>query len=149
MLKLIAKLLDSRLVLGLTIALVAAGTAQGSEVQAVRLGVHADHTRLVLDLSAPTQFTVTDKSANSLVIIKLADAAAAPKLQAALAGQGLVQAIDLEPRGNALEIRVALAPGARLQRYDTLSAAGPSPARVFMDIVQQDAAASVVPAYCR
>ncbi len=54
MLKLIAKLLDSRLVLGLAIAMMAAGSAQGSEVRAVRLGVHADHTRLVLDLSAPT-----------------------------------------------------------------------------------------------
>ncbi len=144
MLKLIAKLLDSRLVLGLAIALMAVGSAQGSEVRAVRLGVHADHTRLVLDLSAPTQFTVTDKSANSLVIIELADAAAAPKLQAALAGQGLVQAIDLEPRGKALVIRVALAPGAHLQRYDTLVAAGSSPARVFMDIVQQEGAAPVV-----
>lgn len=141
MLKLIAKLLDSRLVLGLAIALMAAGSAQGSEVRAVRLGVHADHTRLVLDLSAPAQFSVTDNSANSLVIIKLADAAAAPKLQSALAGQGLVQAIDLEPRGKALEIRVALAPGARLQKYDTLIAAGSSPARVFMDIVQQEGAA--------
>ena len=111
MLKLIAKLLDSRLVLGLAIALMAAGTAQGSEVRAVRLGVHADHTRLVLDLSAPTQFTVTDKSADSLVIVKLADAALAPKLQAALAGQGLVRAIDLEPHGKALEIRVTLGAG--------------------------------------
>ncbi|HEX6092848.1 MAG TPA: N-acetylmuramoyl-L-alanine amidase [Dongiaceae bacterium] len=122
----------------------AVGSAQGSEVRAVRLGVHADHTRLVLDLSAPTQFTVTDESANSLVIIQLADSAAAPKLQAALAGQGLVQAIDLEPRGKALEIRVALSPGARLQRYDTLVAAGSSPARVFMDIVQREGAAPVV-----
>jgi hypothetical protein len=145
MLKLIAKLLDSRLVLGLAIALMAAGTAQGSEVRAVRLGVHADHTRLVLDLSAPTQFTMTDKSADSLVIVKLADAALAPKLQAALAGQGLVRAIDLVPQGKALEIRVTLAPGAGLQRYDTLAAAGSSPARVFMDIVQKDAAASAAP----
>lgn len=145
MLMLLSKLLDSRLVLGLAIALLAAGTAQGSEVRAVRLGVHADHTRLVLDLSAPTRFTVTDKSANSLVIINLADAATAPKLQSALAGQGLVQAIDLEPHGQALEIRVTLAPGAGLQRYDTLAAAGSSPARVFIDIVQQDAAASASP----
>lgn len=123
--------------------MMAAGTAQGSEVRAVRLGVHADHTRLVLDLSAPTQVTVTDKSANSLVIIKLADAAAAPRLQAALAGQGLVQAIDLQAHGKALEIRVALAPGASLKRYDTLAAAGASPARVFVDIVQQVNAAPV------
>jgi N-acetylmuramoyl-L-alanine amidase len=125
----------------LAIALMAVGSAQGSEVRAVRLGVHADHTRLVLDLSAPTQFTVTDKSDNSLVIIQLADSAAAPKLQAALAGQGLVHAIDLVPRGKALEIRVALAPGARLQKFDTLFAAGSSPARVFMDIVRPDGAA--------
>ncbi len=83
---------------------------------------------------------MTDKSANSLVIITLADAAAAPKLQSALAGQGLVHAIDLQPRGKALEIRVALAPGARMQKYDTLVAAGSSPARVFMDIVQQEGA---------
>ncbi len=144
MLKLIAKLLDSRLVLGLAIVLMAAGSAQGSEVRAVRLGVHADHTRVVLDLSAPTQFAVSDKSASSLVIITLADEAAAPKLQTALAGQGLVQAIDLEPRGKALEVRVTLAPGAGLQRYDTLAAAGSSPARVFMDIVQRDAAAPAV-----
>jgi N-acetylmuramoyl-L-alanine amidase len=127
----------------LAIALLAAGAAQGSEVRAVRLGVHADHTRLVLDLSAPTLFTVTDKSADSLVIIKLADAAAAPKLQAALAGQGLVQAIDLEPRGKALEVRVTLVPGSGLQRYDTLAAAGSSPARVFMDIVRQDAGPAI------
>ena len=55
----------------------------------------------------------------------------------------MVQAIDLEPRGKALEVRVTLAPGASLQRYDTLAAAGSSPARVFMDIVQQDAAPTV------
>jgi N-acetylmuramoyl-L-alanine amidase len=143
MLKLIAKLLDSRLVLGLAFALVAAGTAQGSEVRAVRLGVHADHTRLVLDLSAPTKFSVTEGSANNLVVIELADAVAASKLQAALAGQGLIQAIDLEPRGKALEVRVTLAPGAGLQRFDTLAAAGSSPARLFIDIVRQEAASTV------
>lgn len=143
MLKLIAKLLDSRLVLGLAVVLVAAGTAQGSEVRAVRLGVHADHTRLVLDLSAPTEFSVTEASGNNVVIIEFADAVAASKLQAALAGQGLIHAIDLESRGKALEVRVTLVPGAGLQRFDTLAAAGSSPARLFMDIVRQEAAPTV------
>jgi N-acetylmuramoyl-L-alanine amidase len=120
---------------------------QGSEVKAVRLGVQADHTRLVVDLSAPTQFAVTDRSADGVVIIKLADAKLAPKLQSALAGQGLIRDIDLKPDGKAMEIRVTLTPGTRLQRYDSLAAAGPVPLRVFMDVVPAPSTAgSPVPA---
>ena len=134
MLKLLAKLLDSRLVLALGILLVGAGTAAGSDVRSVRLGVHPDHTRLVLDLSSLTRFTVDDRQPN-LVVIELADSAPVRGLAHAFAGQGLVSSISLKPRGEALTVMVSLAPGSRLQKYDSLAAAGSSPARVFVDIV--------------
>jgi N-acetylmuramoyl-L-alanine amidase len=143
MLKLIAKLLDSRLVLGLALVFAVAAPGHASEVKAVRLGVHDDHTRLVVDLSAATRFTVADRSADGLVIIDLADAKLAPKLQNALVGQGLIRNIDLKPHGKAMEIRVTLTPGARLQRYDSLAAAGSVPLRVFMDVVPPQAAANL------
>jgi N-acetylmuramoyl-L-alanine amidase len=134
MLKLIAKLLDSRLVLAFGVLLIWAGQAAASDVRSVRLGVHPDHTRLVLDLSSLTQFTVDGQQAN-LVVIELADSAAAKGLANAFAGQGLVRSIALKPQGKSLAVLVSLAPGARLQRYDSLAAAGSAPARVFVDIV--------------
>ena len=76
MLKLLAKLLDSRLVVALAVLLIGAGQAAASDVRSVRLGVHPDHTRVVLDLSSLTRFTVDDGQPN-LVAIELTDAAAA------------------------------------------------------------------------
>lgn len=142
MLKLIAKLLDSRLVLTLALLLFGVGAAAGSDVQALRLGVHADHTRLVVDLSTPTQFKIADQPGGNLVVIELANAGAARNLPRALAGQGLVRSVALEPRGKALAIVVSLAPGARLQKYDSLAAAGPVPPRIFIDIVGNAVAAA-------
>src|SRR5262245_42313839 len=145
MVKLLAKLLDSRVVLGLVLTVLGASAAQAAEVKAVRLGVHDDHTRLVLDLSAAIKFTVSEQS-DGLVVIKLDGATPAPTLQPALAGQGLIRTINLEPHGKTLEIKIALVPGTRLQRYDALEATGPVPARVFLDVVQQTAATSPAPA---
>jgi len=133
MLKLIAKLLDSRLVLAFGLLLIGAGTAAGSDVQSLRLGVHPDRTRLVVDLSSPTQFKIADQPAGNLVVIELANASVAPNLPRALAGQGLVLSVALEPRGKALAILVSLTPGSRLQGYDFLEAAGSVPPRVFID----------------
>jgi N-acetylmuramoyl-L-alanine amidase len=143
MLKLLAKLLDSRPVLGLAVAILTVGLAQAAEVKSVRLGVHPDHTRLVLDLSAPSRFTVAEQSGGSVVVIKLADAVAAAEVQSALAGQGLIHTIDLKAQGKALDIIVALVPGAKLQKYDSLAASGAVPARVFMDVVPRQTAAAI------
>jgi N-acetylmuramoyl-L-alanine amidase len=141
MLKLIAKLLDSRLVLALGGLLILAGQALASDVRSVRLGVHADHTRLVLDLSSLTRFTVDDRTPN-LVVIELTDSVAAKGVANAFAGQGLIRSIALKPQGKALAVLVSLAPGSQLQRYDSLEAAGSAPARVFVDIVGAPPAAT-------
>jgi N-acetylmuramoyl-L-alanine amidase len=145
MLKLIAKLLDSRLVLTLGVLLVAAGQATASDVRSVRLGVHADHTRLVLDLSSLTPFTVEARQPN-LVVIELVDSAPARGLAKAFAGQGLVSSIALKPQGKSLAVMISLAPGSRLQKYDSLAAAGSAPARVFVDIVGAAAPVAAEPA---
>lgn len=142
MLKLIAKLLDSRLVLALSLLLVGAGTAAAAEVQALRLGVHADHTRLVVDLSTLTPFKIAEQPGGNLVVIELANVGAARNLPRALAGQGMVRSVVLEPRGKALAIVVSLAPGSRLQKYDSLAAAGSVPPRIFIDIVGSTVAAA-------
>jgi N-acetylmuramoyl-L-alanine amidase len=132
MLKQLRKLLDSAAVFGLVFVLLSAAGASAAELQAVRMGVHADHTRLVLDLSAAAPFTVAADSGGGVVVIELANSAAA--LAALPPGQGLVQSLALERRGSNLAVLVRIAPGTQLARSAALVGSGTTPPRIFVDI---------------
>jgi N-acetylmuramoyl-L-alanine amidase len=146
MLKLVAKLLDSRLVLASMLLLVLNGPAAASDVKSLRLGVHPDHTRLVVDLSTPTEFRIDEDKGGNVIVIELAQASAGRDLPRALAGQGLVRSVALEPRGKGLAILVSLAAGSKVGDYNFLASSGSAPPRVFVDFVSTAPAPSVPPA---
>src|SRR5262245_10518098 len=146
MLRLVAKLLDSRLLLASALLLFFSFPAAASDVKALRLGVHPDHTRLVVDLSTPTQFRIDEDKGGNVIVIELANAAAGRDLPKAVAGQGLVRSVALEPRGKGLAILVSLAGGSKVGDYNFLASSGSAPPRVFVDFVSNAPAPSVPPA---
>ncbi len=106
--------------------LVVAGPAVAASLEAVRVGAHPDHTRLVIDTSISLAPEITRPEPTTLIL----ELAAAPAADLATAGEGLVERLGVTAtaRGSRLEVRLtaparvkgafALAPGdGRWHRY--------------------------------
>jgi N-acetylmuramoyl-L-alanine amidase len=122
------------------------GAAQaGSEVVGVRLGVHEESTRIVLDLTAAPTYEISNPEPTRL-IIDLAGVdwrlpAAGPP-----AGRGLIKAIHIDPgfEGHSQMILELVAP-VRVLAHDVLAAAGSTPTRLFIDLGKGPATAPTAP----
>src|SRR5215470_17411523 len=91
-------LLVFRFLLAALLALVAPAVASAAaDVVDIRLGVHPDHTRVVLDLSAPAKYHVEPQVDSRQVVIALEDAGFHLGGGDPPAGRGLIKAIHLEP----------------------------------------------------
>ncbi len=72
-----------------------------ADVVNIRLGVHSDHTRVVLDLSAPAAYRVEPRTDPLRVVIALEDAGFRLTGGAPPAGHGLIKEIRIEPAAGA------------------------------------------------
>ena len=68
-----------------------------ADVVNIRLGVHPDRTRVVLDLSAPAAYRVEPQTDPLRVVIALEDAGFRLTSGEPPAGDGLIKAIHIEP----------------------------------------------------
>src|SRR5215470_8015026 len=68
-----------------------------ADVTNIRLGVHPDHTRVVLDLSASAKYRVETQTDPRQVILVLEDGGFRLAGGEPPAGRGLIRAIRLEP----------------------------------------------------
>lgn len=106
----------------------------GSEVNNIRLGVHSDHTRIVLDLSGPARFRVEPQERPDRIVIALEGAEFNLASGATPAG-GLVKAVRVDDRPNGdCALIVELAQPAHVGQSQQLHATGSTPARIFVDL---------------
>jgi N-acetylmuramoyl-L-alanine amidase len=96
--------------------------------------VHPDHTRVVLDLSAPAKYHVEPQTDSHQVVIALEDADFHLKQGEPPAGRGLIKAIRLEPSGAGGRMILELTEPARVSLSQLLQASGGAPARIFLDL---------------
>lgn len=118
------------------LALALPGTAvAAADVVNIRLGVHPDHTRVVLDLSAPAKYRIEPQTDPRQLIITLEDAGIHLAGGEPPAGHGLIKAIRIE-RGTGTGGRMILdlAEPARVTQSQALLAEGTAPARIFVDL---------------
>lgn len=124
-----------RCLLGLWCVVVGPALALGdSEVKNIRLGVHADHTRIVLDLSGPAGFRIEPQQRPDQIVIALEGADFDLKSAQTPAG-GLVKAVRVDDRANGdCALIVDLAEPAHVSQSQQLHATGSAPARIFVDL---------------
>jgi N-acetylmuramoyl-L-alanine amidase len=119
--------------------------AFASDVVNIRVGVHPDRTRVVLDLSAPAKYHVEPQTDPRQVVIALEDAGFQLTPAESPAGRGLIKAIRTEPGAAAGgRLILDLAEPARVSQSQALLAEGGAPARIFIDL--QPAAADAIAA---
>lgn len=128
------KLLVLRSLLAACLAsFLAGGAVAGSDVVNVRLGVHPDRTRIVLDLSAPAAYRVEPQTDPARIVIRLEDcgirlAGEAPS------GRGLIKAVRAEKTPGGSRMILELAEPAHVARSEALTPSASTPARVFVDL---------------
>jgi len=130
------KLLGFPWLLALWLALAFPATASAAaDVINIRLGVHPDRTRVVLDLSAPAKYRIEPQTDPRQVVIALDDAGIHLTSGEPPAGHGLIKAIRLEPgSGAGGRLILDLAEPARVAQSQALLAEGSAPARIFVDL---------------
>jgi N-acetylmuramoyl-L-alanine amidase len=127
------KLLVFRWLLTTFLAVLLSGTAAaGADVVDVRLGVHPDRTRVVLDLSGSAGYRIEPQTDAERVVIVIE--AASSRLEAAPAGRGLVKAVRVEPDAGGSRMILELSEPAHVARSQSLVASGDAPARIFVDL---------------
>jgi N-acetylmuramoyl-L-alanine amidase len=128
------KLLVFRSVLAayLAVALPAAAAA-ATDVINVRLGVHPDRTRVVLDLSGAATYRIEPQTEAERVVVVI-EGAATHLADAAPAGRGLVKSIRLEQGSAGSRMVLELSEPAHVARSESLIASGEAPARIFVDL---------------
>jgi N-acetylmuramoyl-L-alanine amidase len=139
------KLLDSRWLLA-ALAMLWVGAAQaGSEVVGVRLGIHDDSTRIVLDLTGAPIYEISTPEPTRLVI-DLAGVDWHLPGGAPPAGRGLIKAIHVDPglEGHS-QLILELESPVRVRAHDVLAASGTAPTRLFVDLVKGPATAPAAP----
>ncbi len=106
-----------------------------ADVVNIRLGVHPDCTRVVLDLSAPVGYRVEPQADPHRVVIALEGAGFRLAGGEPPAGRGLIKVIRIEQgTGEGGRIILDLAEPARVRQSQTLQASGSAPARIFIDL---------------
>jgi N-acetylmuramoyl-L-alanine amidase len=112
-----------------------AWASAAADVVNIRLGVHPDRTRVVLDLSAPAKYRVEPQTDSRRVVIALEDAGFRLPGGEPPAGHGLIKSIRLEPAtGAGGRLILELAEPARVRQSQLLQAAEGAPARIFIDL---------------
>ncbi|MGE0118775.1 MAG: N-acetylmuramoyl-L-alanine amidase [Dongiaceae bacterium] len=109
-----------------------AGFADGDVVN-VRLGVHTDRTRIVLDLSAPADYRIEPQTDPERIVIAL-EGCGVRLAGEAPAGRGLIKAVHTEQSAGGSRMILELAEPAHVARSEALAASGSTPARVFVDL---------------
>jgi N-acetylmuramoyl-L-alanine amidase len=101
-----------------------------ADVVNIRLGVHPDRTRVVLDLSATAAYRIEPRTDPLQVVIALEDAEFRLTSGAPPAGNGLIKAIRIE--GNRMILD--LAGPASVRQSQMLQPSESAPARIFFDL---------------
>jgi N-acetylmuramoyl-L-alanine amidase len=110
-----------------------AGAAAGTDVVNVRLGVHDDRTRVVLDLSESAKYRVEPQTEAERIVIVIEGAGT--RLAGTMpAGRGLLKAARLEPDAGGTRMILELSKPAHVARSQSLIASGDAPARIFVDL---------------
>jgi N-acetylmuramoyl-L-alanine amidase len=105
------------------------------DVVNIRVGVHPDRTRVVLDLSAPAKYRVEPQTDPRQVVITLEDAGFHLGAGTPPAGHGLIKAIHTEPgAGAGGRLVLDLAEPGRVSQSQALLAEDGAPARIFIDL---------------
>ncbi len=112
---------------------VAVAASAGSDVVNVRLGLHSDRTRVVLDLSGPAEYRLEPQTNPTRVVITIENGAirlagGAPE------GRGLIKSLRMDQSGGVSRMILELAQSARVARSGSLPASGSTPARIFVDL---------------
>jgi N-acetylmuramoyl-L-alanine amidase len=128
------KLLGFPCLLALWLALAFPAMASADVVN-IRLGVHPDRTRVVLDLSAPAKYRIEPQTDARQVVIALEDAGIHLTSGEPPAGHGLIKAIRIETgTGAGGRMILELAEPARVAQSQALLATESAPARIFIDL---------------
>ena len=105
-----------------------------ADVVNIRLGVHPDRTRVVLDLSAPANYRIEPQADPHHVVVVLEGAAFRLAGGEPPAGHGLIKAIRIERGTGGDRMLLDLAEPARVRQSQMLQAEGLAPARIFIDL---------------
>jgi N-acetylmuramoyl-L-alanine amidase len=106
-----------------------------ADVVNIRLGVHDDRTRVVLDLSAPVGYRVEPQADPHRVVVALDGAGFRLTGVEPPTGKGLIKAIRIEQgTGAGGRLILELAEPARVAQSQALLASGSAPARIFIDL---------------
>ena len=115
----------------LALVLPATATAE-TDVVNVRLGVHPDSTRVVLDLSGPADYRVEPQTDAERVVVVIKGAGSS--LAAAPAGYGLVKTVRVEQGAGDSRMILELSQPAHVALSQSLVATSDAPARIFVDL---------------
>jgi len=127
-------LLVFRPVLAACLALVVSTTAlAGADVVNVRLGVHPDSTRVVLDLSEPAKYRIEPQTEAERIVI-IIEGVGNRVAGETPAGRGLIKAMRLEQRAGNSRMVLELSEPAHVARSEALNAADGVPPRIFVDL---------------
>jgi N-acetylmuramoyl-L-alanine amidase len=132
------------LALGLMLAALPSQAEQGT-LLGVRLGVHPDKTRIVLDVSARPEYRLSLLSNPNRLVIILPGIPWADVSARLPAPNGVVQGFAGEPAGTGTQLIVRLATPAEIKAADTLLASDSAPARLFVDLVPAASTGETLP----
>src|SRR6185295_15392379 len=128
-------LLVFRWLLTAWLVLVCPAMAAAADVVNIRLGVHPDSTRVVLDLSAVAKYHIEPQTDSRQVVVALEDAGFHLTGGEPPAGHGLIKAIRIEQgAGTGGRMILELAEPARVRLSQLLQASESAPARIFIDL---------------
>jgi hypothetical protein len=116
-----------------------AAPAWGASVVDLRIGRHADFTRIVfeLDTAAGYQLELARPAGQPPSIVVVLDARALPQVRAG-AASGLVESVQIEPRGSTSVARIRL----RTDRPRIEEIILSSPPRIVLDVIEEKLAAA-------
>jgi N-acetylmuramoyl-L-alanine amidase len=113
-------------------ALLSGTAAAGVDVVNVRLGVHPESTRVVLDLSGSAGYRIEPQTDAERIVVVIE--AAGSRLDGPPAGRGLVKTVRVEPDAGGSRMILELSEPAHVVRSQSLTASGDAPARIFVDL---------------
>jgi N-acetylmuramoyl-L-alanine amidase len=125
-------LLVLRLVLAACLMIPTAAMAEPDVVN-IRLGVHPERTRVVLDLSEPAKYRVEPQTDPECIVIVI-ESAGSRLAAVAPAGRGLVEAVRIEEEGGDSRVVLDLSEPAHVDRSEALNATDDAPPRIFVDL---------------